>query len=108
MAEKEGYAHFMLKEIYEQPRAIRDTLRGRIGTNDTIALTGELGKAGILTGIERLHIVAMGTSFHAAHVGRFLIESIARGPVEVENASEFRYRDPIVGPASLVIGISQS
>jgi glucosamine--fructose-6-phosphate aminotransferase (isomerizing) len=108
MAEKEGYAHFMLKEIYEQPRAIRDTLRGRIGANDTIDLTGELSKAEILTGVDRLHIVAMGTSLHAAHVGKFLIESIARVPVEVENASEFRYRDPIVGPKSLVIGISQS
>jgi len=112
MAEKEGYAHFMLKEIHEQPRAIRDTLLGRIGPNDTINLTEELigsgGKTEILADAERLHIVAMGTSLHAAHVGRFLIESIARVPVEVENASEFRYRNPILGRKSLVIGISQS
>jgi len=108
MAEKEGYAHFMLKEIHEQPRAIRDTLRGRIGADDTIALGGELGKAEVLARFDRVHILAMGTSLHAAHVGRFLIESIARVPTEVENASEFRYRDPIIGPKSLVIGISQS
>ena len=108
MAEKEGYAHFMLKEIHEQPRAIRDTLLGRIGADDTITLNDELGNAEILSAAERLHIVAMGTSLHAAHVGKFLIESLARVPVEVENASEFRYRDPIVGTKSLVVGISQS
>ena len=108
MAEKEGYAHFMLKEIHEQPRAIRDTLRGRVGADGTVALGGELDNAEILARFDRLHILAMGTSLHAAHVGKFLIESIARVPTEVENASEFRYRDPIVGPKSLVIGISQS
>jgi len=108
MAEKEGYAHFMLKEIHEQPRAIRDTLRGCIGADATIALGAELGDAEILDRFDRLHILAMGTSLNAAHVGKFLIESIARVPTEVENASEFRYRDPIVGPKSLVIGISQS
>jgi glutamine---fructose-6-phosphate transaminase (isomerizing) len=112
MAEKEGYAHFMLKEIHEQPRAIRDTLRGRIGANDTITLADELVGPGsrleMLENVERLHIVAMGTSLHAAHVGKFLIESLARVPVEVDNASEFRYRNPIVGPKNLVIGISQS
>ena len=108
MAEKEGYAHFMLKEIHEQPRAIRDTLRGRIGTNDTITLDSELENAPRLTSLDRLHILAMGTSLHAAHVGKFLIESLARVPVEVDNASEFRYRDPILGPKSLVVGISQS
>src|SRR5438128_858485 len=94
MAEKEGYAHFMLKEIHEQPRAIRDTVLGRIGADDTITLNGELGNAEILSAAERLHIVAMGTSLHAAHVGKFLIESLARVPVEIDNASEFRYRDP--------------
>jgi glucosamine--fructose-6-phosphate aminotransferase (isomerizing) len=108
MAEKEGYAHFMLKEIHEQPRAIRDTLLGRIGADDTITLNAELGNTEILSAAERLHIVAMGTSLHAAHVGKFLIESLARMPVEIDNASEFRYRDPIVGKKSLVIGISQS
>ena len=108
MAEKEGYAHFMLKEIHEQPRAIRDTLRGRIGANDTITLDSELQNAEFLTKADRIHILAMGTSLHAAHVGKFLIESLARVPVEIENASEFRYRDPIIGAKSLVIGISQS
>src|SRR5438874_7515140 len=107
-AEKGGYRHFMLKEIHEQPRAVRDTLLGRIGLDDTITLNGELGNAEILSAAERLHIVAMGTSLHAAHVGKFLIESLARVPVEIDNASEFRYRDPIVGPKSVVIGISQS
>src|SRR5205807_2323204 len=107
-AEKEGYAHFMLKEIHEQPRAIRDTLRGRIGANDAIALDSDLQNVAFLAGVDRLHIVAMGTSLHAAYVGKFLIESIARVPVEVDNASEFRYRDPLISSKNLVIGISQS
>jgi len=108
MAEKDGYPHFMLKEIHEQPRAIRDTLRGRIHNDETINLKTELGNPPILATADRIHIVAMGTSLHAAQVGRFLIEGLARVPVDVENASEFRYRDPIVGPKSLVVGISQS
>jgi glucosamine--fructose-6-phosphate aminotransferase (isomerizing) len=108
MAEKEGYAHFMLKEIYEQPRAIRDTLMGRIKADDSVSLDAEIGGAAALAGLDRLHIVAMGTSLHAAHVGKFMIESLARLPVEVDNASEFRYRDPLIGPSSMVIGISQS
>jgi glucosamine--fructose-6-phosphate aminotransferase (isomerizing) len=108
MAEKEGYAHFMLKEIHEQPRAIRDTLRGRIAADGTITLGAELGNPKILSEAERLTILAMGTSLNAAHVGKFLIESLARIPVDVDNASEFRYRGPIVGRKSLVIGISQS
>jgi len=98
----------MLKEIHEQPRAIRETLRGRIGTDDTVTVGRELGKADFLAGVERLQIVGMGTSLHAAQVGKFMIESLARVPVEVDNASEFRYRDPIITPKSLVIGISQS
>ena len=108
MAEKDGYPHFMLKEIHEQPRAIRDTLRGRTHNDQTIDLETELGNPSILATADRLHIVAMGTSLHAAQVGRFLIEGLARVPVDVDNASEFRYRDPIVGPKSLVVGISQS
>jgi glucosamine--fructose-6-phosphate aminotransferase (isomerizing) len=108
MAEKEGYAHFMLKEIHEQPRAIRDTLLGRISSDDSVTLAAELGNPGILTEAERVTIVAMGTSLHAAYVGKFLIESLARIPVEVDNGSEFRYRDPIVDSRNLVIGISQS
>src|SRR5262249_28157479 len=108
MAEKDGYAHFMHKEIYEQPRAVSDTLRGRIYADGSIALASELGDPAILRDAERLHIVAMGTSLHAAYVGKFLIEGIARVPVEVDNASEFRYRDPIVDSKHLVIGITQS
>src|SRR5262245_12773512 len=108
MAEKEGYPHFMLKEIHEQPRAIKDTLLGRITAESTVNLEPDLGELSPLASAERLHIVAMGTSLHAAHVGKFMIESLARVPVEVDNASEFRYRDPIVGPKSVVIGISQS
>jgi glucosamine--fructose-6-phosphate aminotransferase (isomerizing) len=108
MAEKEGFAHFMLKEIYEQPRAIRDTLRSRISENDSVILGPELGSPSILSATDRVTIVAMGTSLHAACVGKFFIEALARVPVEVDNGSEFRYRDPIVGPNNLVIGISQS
>src|SRR5215471_12511269 len=108
MAEKEGYAHFMLKEIHEQPRAIRDTLLGRVGPDDDVTLAAELGNPRILMEADRITIVAMGTSLHAAQVGKFMIESLARVPVEVDNGSEFRYRDPIVGPRNLVIGISQS
>jgi glucosamine--fructose-6-phosphate aminotransferase (isomerizing) len=108
MAEKEGYPHFMMKEIHEQPRAIRDTLRGRLSVDGKVTLEAELGDMKALASAERLHIVAMGTSLHAAQAGKFMIESLARIPVEVDNASEFRYRDPIVGPRSVVIGISQS
>jgi glutamine---fructose-6-phosphate transaminase (isomerizing) len=108
MAEKEGYAHFMLKEIHEQPRAIHDTLLGRINAQETMALAAELGDPAVFKRAERMHIVAMGTSLHAAQVGKFLIEGLARMPVEVDNASEFRYRDPIVDARNLVVGISQS
>jgi len=108
MAEKEGYDHFMLKEIHEQPRGIRDTLLGRLDANSVVALEDDLGDCTALRNAERLHIVAMGTSLHAALIGKFLIESIARLPVEVDNASEFRYRDPLVTPKGVVLGISQS
>jgi len=108
MAEREGFDHFMLKEIHEQPRAVRDTLRGRVNSAGEITLAAELGNPACLTYADRLHIVAMGTSLHAAQVGKFLIEGLARVPVEVDNASEFRYRDPIVGERDIVIGISQS
>jgi glucosamine--fructose-6-phosphate aminotransferase (isomerizing) len=108
MAEKEGYAHFMLKEIHEQPRAIQDTLRGRITADDAIVLASELDTPGVLATASRVHILAMGTSLHAAYVGKTLIEGLARIPVDVDNASEFRYRDPIIGSNDLVIGITQS
>jgi glucosamine--fructose-6-phosphate aminotransferase (isomerizing) len=105
-AEKGGFKHFMLKEIHEQPRAIADTLVGRVDLeHDDVVLDGlDLDVASL----QRIVIVACGTSFHAALVGEFLIEGLARIRVEVEVASEFRYRDPIIGPGDLVIAVSQS
>jgi glucosamine--fructose-6-phosphate aminotransferase (isomerizing) len=108
-AEKGGYKHFMLKEIHEQSQAVQDTLAGRVDFAagrvllDTVKLT-----AGELAAFERLHLLACGTSWHAALVGKFLIEEIARLPVEVDYGSEYRYRDPIVSPRVLAVGISQS
>ena len=108
MAEKGGYKHFMLKEIYEQPRAVADTLAGRLSDQHTdVALDLGIDDA-TLAAVEKLNIVACGTSSHAALVGKFLIEKLARLPVEVDIASEFRYRDPIVTPATLTLLISQS
>lgn len=109
MAEKGGYRHFMLKEIYEQPRSIADTLAGRIvdEQSDTF-LDGLRLEDGDVQSLERLYIVACGTSWHSALVGKFLIEKLARIPVEVDIASEFRYRDPIVSAQSLTVLISQS
>jgi glutamine---fructose-6-phosphate transaminase (isomerizing) len=105
-AEKGGFKHFMLKEIHEQPRAVADTLVGRVDLeHDDVLLDGvELDVAKI----KRIVFVACGTSYHASLVGEFLIEGLARIPVEVELASEFRYRDPIIGPTDLVIAVSQS
>jgi glucosamine--fructose-6-phosphate aminotransferase (isomerizing) len=105
-AEKGGYPHFMLKEIHEQPRAITDTLRGRLLLEDRDAdLEGfEVD----VRNLRRVLIIACGTSYHAGLIGKFLIESTARVPVEVDLASEFRYRDPVVGPADLIVAISQS
>jgi glucosamine--fructose-6-phosphate aminotransferase (isomerizing) len=104
-AEKGGYPHFMLKEIYEQPRAVTDTLRGRllVDRNDAVLDDLEINPVP-----RRVVLLACGTSHHAALVGKFLIESAARLPVEVDLASEFRYRDPVVGAGDLVVGISQS
>jgi glucosamine--fructose-6-phosphate aminotransferase (isomerizing) len=108
-AEKAGYRHFMLKEIFEQPRVIEDTLRGRIAKTEGDVHLDEMGldpKA--VAGVQKLVIVACGTSWHAALVGKFMVEDLAGLPCEVDFASEFRYRDPLVGPGSLVLGISQS
>jgi len=108
MAEKGGYKHFMLKEIYEQPRAIADTLAGRLSeAHSDAALALDLSDAE-LAAVDKLNIVACGTSWHAALVGKFLIEKLARLPVEVDIASEFRYRDPIVTDTTLTLLISQS
>jgi glutamine---fructose-6-phosphate transaminase (isomerizing) len=108
MAEKEGHPHFMRKEIFEQPRAVEDTLRGRVGADDDVTLEGDLGDLPALGDADKIHIVACGTSLHAGLVGKFLIEGLARIPVEVDFASEFRYRNPPIGPRSVVLAISQS
>ena len=105
-AEKGGFKHYMLKEIHEQPRAIADTLVGRVDLerDDVVLDEVKLDAAGV----KRIIFVACGTSYHASMVGEFLIEGLARIPVEVELASEFRARDPIVGPGDLVVAVSQS
>ena len=109
MAEKGGYKHFMQKEIFEQPRAVRDTLLGRISQEtgkvflDEMDITGEEFR-----NFREIKIVACGTSWHAALAGKFMIERLAHVPVEVDYGSEFRYRDPIINKDTLVIAISQS
>jgi glucosamine--fructose-6-phosphate aminotransferase (isomerizing) len=109
MLEKGGYDHFMLKEIYEQPRSIRDCMRGRIYPEEgKVQLGGIKEFADKLKNIDRIIIVACGTSWHAGLVGEYLIEEYARIPVEVEYASEFRYRNPIITEKDVVIAISQS
>ena len=109
MLEKGGYEHFMLKEIYEQPRSIRDCMRGRIYPNEgKVQLGGIKEFTEKLKNIDRIIIVACGTSWHAGLVGEYLIEECARIPVEVEYASEFRYRNPIITEKDVVIAISQS
>jgi glucosamine--fructose-6-phosphate aminotransferase (isomerizing) len=107
--EKGGYEHFMLKEIFEQARSIRDCLRGRIYPNEgRVQLGGIKEYADKLKNIDRIIIVACGTSWHAGLVGEYLIEEYSRIPVEVEYASEFRYRNPIITEKDVVIAISQS
>lgn len=105
-AEKGGYEHFMLKEIHEQPEAVRQTLRGRI--KDGWVDLSELELDDLFKGINKIYIVACGTAFHAGMVGRLAIEKLARIPVETDIASEFRYRDIIWQPDELMIVISQS
>jgi glucosamine--fructose-6-phosphate aminotransferase (isomerizing) len=107
--EKQGYDHFMLKEICEQPRSIMDTFRGRIKTDtNEIRLGGLHEVKDQLVNAKRIVIIACGTSWHAGLVGEYLIEDMARIPVEVEYASEFRYRNPMIGPDDGVLAISQS
>ena len=107
--EKGGFDHFMIKEIFEQPKSILDTVRGRLNFK-----TGEVKMAGLdavsdkLLSAQRILIIGCGTSWHAGLVGEYLIEDLARIPVEVEYASEFRYRNPVVGPLDVVISVSQS
>lgn len=109
MAEKGGYKHFMLKEIYEQPNAIRDTIAGRIMEDEGDIYLGDLNlSAEALSQIERVCIVACGTSWHSGLVGKFLLEEHCRIPVDVDIASEFRYRNPVVNDKTLIVLISQS
>ena len=109
MAEKAGYAHFMQKEIFEQPDAIQETLLGRFSLETGDLFPGELGVSDdVLRRIERVVIVACGTSWHAGLVGKFLFEQLARVPVDVDYGSEYRYRDPIVDARSLAVVITQS
>jgi len=109
MAEKGGYKHFMLKEIYEQPRAIRDTTLGRVGQETGQIFLDEMDiTPQEFRNFRQVRIVACGTSWHAALAGKFMIEKLARIPVEVDYGSEFRYRDPIVGQDTLTVVISQS
>ena len=109
MAEKGGYRHFMLKEIYEQPRAIADTFRGRIAPETGNIVLPEINlDPSTVRAIQRVVLVACGTAWHAALLARTMIERLAGIPAEVDLASEFRYRDAIVGPETLVIAVSQS
>jgi len=108
-AEKGGYRHFMLKEIHEQPRAVRDTLLGRVGLEEGAVHLEELGPAEpALKDVRRAVLLACGTSWHAALVGKFLLEQVAGIPTEVDYGSEFRYRTPLVGKDTLAVAISQS
>jgi glucosamine--fructose-6-phosphate aminotransferase (isomerizing) len=109
MLEKGGFDHFMLKEIFEQPRSIKDCMRGRIYPEEGYVQLGGIKEyAEKLKNIDRIVIVACGTSWHAGLVGEYLIEEYSRIPVEVEYASEFRYRNPIISEKDIVIAISQS
>lgn len=108
-AERGGYPHFMLKEIHEQPKAVRDTLRGRVSPDDSQVTLNEIDlDAEQIKKIDRIHIVACGTSWHAGLVGKVAIEQLARVPVDVEIASEYRYANPIATPSTLIIAITQS
>jgi len=107
--EKGGYDHFMLKEIFEQPQTIFDSLRGRLDAKrGTLTLGGIREHAALLSQAKRIIIVACGTSWHAGLVAEYMIEELCRIPVEVEYASEFRYRNPVVGEGDVIIAVSQS
>ena len=109
MAEKAGYKHFMLKEIFEQPMAIKETVLGRVSLDTGKVFLNEIEiPDDVLRQIERVVILACGTSWHAGLVGKFMIESVARLPVDVDYGSEYRYRDPIVSPNTLTVVITQS
>jgi len=108
-AEKGGFKHFMLKEIYEQPRAVRDTTLGRVSQDTGHIFLDQMDIADAeFRSAQKINILACGTSWHAGQAGKFMIESLARVPVEVDYASEWRYRNPIVGPNTITLVISQS
>ncbi len=108
-AEKGGYDHFMLKEIHEQPKALRDTFGGRIAPDNSMVTLDELKiTPEEIRGLKKIFITACGTAYHAGVVGKYVIEKLVRLPVEVDIASEFRYRQPIIEPGTLVIIVSQS
>ena len=109
LAEKGGYRHFMLKEIYEQPRAVADTLRGRVSPEGGTVVLPDIGlDPDVVAGLQRVLFIACGTSYHAAIVGRFLVERLAGLSADVDLGSEFRYRDAVLGPETLVVALSQS
>jgi glucosamine--fructose-6-phosphate aminotransferase (isomerizing) len=109
LAEKGGYRHFMLKEIYEQPRAAADTMRGRVQPEGgTVVLPDVQLDPDVVAGIQRIVLVACGTSYHSAIVGRFMLERLTGITAEVDLGSEYRYRDAVIGPETLVIALSQS
>ncbi len=109
LAEKGGYRHFMLKEIYEQPRAVADTLRGRVAPEGGTVVLPDIGlDPEVVAGLQRVVFIACGTSFHAAMVGRFMVERLAGLSSEADLGSEFRYRDAVLGPETLVVAVSQS
>jgi glutamine---fructose-6-phosphate transaminase (isomerizing) len=109
MAEKGGYKHFMLKEIFEQPRAVKDTTLGRVSRESGVVFLEEMEiTAAEFREFQQVKIIACGTSWHSALAGKFMIEKLARMPVEVDYGSEFRYRDPIISPGTLTVVISQS
>ena len=109
MAEKGGFKHFMLKEIYEQPRAVRDTTLGRVSQDTGHVFLSEMQISDAeFRAAKKINILACGTSWHAGHAGKFMIETLARIPVEVDYASEWRYRDPIVERETITLVISQS
>jgi glucosamine--fructose-6-phosphate aminotransferase (isomerizing) len=109
MAEKEGYRHYMLKEIHEQPRAVRDTFNGRMFEESGEIFFNDLQlTADDWSKIRKVQIIACGTSWHAGLIGRFLLEDAARIPIDVDYGSEYRYRNPIVDDTTLVIGVTQS
>jgi glucosamine--fructose-6-phosphate aminotransferase (isomerizing) len=107
-AEKGGYAHFMLKEIHEQPRVLQETMMGRLPDDSQLFLDGAQLTPDAAREIDKVWLIACGTAYHAGLVGRLLVEQLARVPAEADLASEFRYREPLAGPRTIALAISQS